>query len=66
MGAYGATAVTSVTEGGRRSWNRPAWAKVGRAIVGPILVKTKVNEVGCSKDLSLKFKDLNTFKPNLN
>jgi hypothetical protein len=48
--------VTSVTEGGRLSWDGPAWAEVGRAdrsAAGMILVKTKENGVGCSKDFGL-------------
>jgi hypothetical protein len=49
----GRVVVTSVTEGGRRSWDGPSWAEVGRAdrvAAGPVLVKTKENGVGCSMD----------------
>jgi hypothetical protein len=52
----GRMVLTSVTEGGRLSWDGPAWAEVGRAdrsAAGMILVKTKENGVGCSKDFGL-------------
>jgi hypothetical protein len=45
--------VTLVTEGGRRSWDGPSWAEVGRTdrvAARPVLVKTKENGVGRSKD----------------